>query len=122
MSGGLTAKQAECLEFIRAYIEDEGGVSPSLSEIALHLGIGSKSGVLRLLTGLNERGRLTWSRQRPRSIVLLDDMTPYEPDALRALPTATLEALQADVRRILHDRTVEAILAHHRAPAMDARP
>jgi len=122
MTGGLTPKQAECLALIRGYIKEHGGVSPSLDDIARGIGIESRSGVLRLLGGLEERGRLTWLRHRRRSIVLLDDRTPYKPDALSALPTATLEALQADVRRVLHDRTVAAILAHHRAPAMDARP
>jgi len=51
-----------------------------------------------------------------------DRADPYAAEALGALSTEALEALATQVRAVLHERTVAAILAHHRAPAMDRRP
>lgn len=121
MVGGLTQVQAKCLAFVRAYIAAHDGASPSYAEIELAMGWHSKSRVHHVLSNLRARGFVTWDRRQSRSLTIVDQNAPYEPEALAALPTATLEALQADVRRVLHDRTVDAILAHHRAPAMDQR-
>lgn len=51
-----------------------------------------------------------------------DRPDPYDADALGALSTEALEALAAQVRAVLHERTVAAILAHHTAPALEGRP
>jgi SOS-response transcriptional repressor LexA len=58
---GLTAKQREVWEFLVAYT-DEQGIAPSFDEIREHVGLVSKSGVHRLLKGLEERGFI--SRQK----------------------------------------------------------
>lgn len=54
---GLTPQQNQCLGFIADY-SGERGVPPSYQEIADYLGLRSKSGVNRLMCGLEERGRI----------------------------------------------------------------
>ena len=51
----LTRKQYELLLFINDRL-GEGGVSPSFDEMKDALGLKSKSGIHRLITGLEERG------------------------------------------------------------------
>ena len=51
----LTPRQADCLAFIKAHMA-ERPVPPSFQAIADHLGLKSKSGVARLIDGLQERG------------------------------------------------------------------
>ena len=66
---GLTPRQADALAFIRAHIKAHG-YPPSYQEIADQLGISSKSGVSRLLTGLAYRGHIDMLYGRARSIAL----------------------------------------------------
>ncbi|TKT80011.1 hypothetical protein [Aquamicrobium sp. LC103] len=68
-AGGLTHRQREVLEFIRAYCSAHG-VTPSYSEIAAALGIASKASIARLIGGLVERGFIDRIPHRPRSIVI----------------------------------------------------
>src|ERR1700756_3832436 len=51
----LTRKQYELLLFINERLS-RGGVSPSFDEMKEALGLKSKSGIHRLITGLEERG------------------------------------------------------------------
>ncbi|MFO1156203.1 MAG: repressor LexA, partial [Rhodospirillales bacterium] len=51
----LTKKQYELLLFIDRRLRDSG-VSPSFDEMKEALGLRSKSGIHRLMTGLEERG------------------------------------------------------------------
>jgi len=56
VSGGLTAKEAELLEFLRAYVKQHGqNTSPTYDEMAEAMGFKSKSGIRRLLLALQER-------------------------------------------------------------------
>lgn len=52
----LTKKQYELLVFIDKRL-NESGVSPSFEEMKEALDLRSKSGIHRLITGLEERGR-----------------------------------------------------------------
>lgn len=70
---GLTAKQAQLLDFIKSSIE-EAGVAPSFEAMAAHVGLASKSGVFRLLGALEERGYITRMRNRARAISLTSDL------------------------------------------------
>jgi repressor LexA len=54
-SHNLTAKQSELGHFIAEYIKLHGFV-PSYEEMSQGIGLGSKSGVSRLIAGLEERG------------------------------------------------------------------
>ncbi len=69
----MTRQQSRLLQFIAEYRRDHGGeVSPSLDEMALALGVRSKAGVLRLLTRLEDAGRIVRDPHRARSVRLVD--------------------------------------------------
>ena len=71
---GLTQKQRACLDAIEAHLA-RTRTMPSVEELRLALGFGSKTGALRLLRQLEERGRIARLPQRARAIRLL----PIEP-------------------------------------------
>lgn len=64
----LTKKQRELLQFIQERLADTGGVSPSFDEMKEALGLKSKSGVHRLITGLEERGFIRRMPHRARAL------------------------------------------------------
>ncbi len=59
----ITHRQKECLELIA-----EAEICPSYRQIADAMGIGSKSGIHRILTGLEERGMINRIKNRSRAI------------------------------------------------------
>lgn len=65
--GSLTPKMHKVLMFIRRTIEAKG-VSPSIDEIRIYLGLESKSSVHLTLTELDERGMIRKYPHRARSI------------------------------------------------------
>lgn len=65
-AAGLTKRQAELLDFIRAR-----RVCPSVREMAAHLGLASVSGVVRLLNSLEERGYIRRLPGQARSIAVV---------------------------------------------------
>jgi SOS-response transcriptional repressor LexA len=70
MTTGLTRQQHRLLAFIRAYLAENDGVSPSFAEMTQAVGLKSKSGALRLVEGLVERGYITRIPNRARTISL----------------------------------------------------
>src|SRR4051794_32890811 len=66
----LTRKQSELLLFINKRLND-GGVSPSFDEMKEALRLKSKSGIHRLITGLEERGFLRRLPHRARALQVL---------------------------------------------------
>src|SRR5437773_3995529 len=66
----LTRKQYELLMFINKRL-NEGGVSPSFDEMKEALKLKSKSGIHRLITGLEERGFLRRLPHRARALQVL---------------------------------------------------
>ena len=66
----LTHKQHELLQFICARV-GECGVPPSFEEMKDAVGLGSKSGVYRLLEGLQERGFIRRIPARARAIEVI---------------------------------------------------
>ena len=66
----LTRKQIELLDFIRTRI-DTDGVPPSFDEMKDALDLKSKSGIHRLITGLEERGFLRRLPHRARALQVL---------------------------------------------------
>ena len=66
----LTRKQHELLQIIRDRLE-ESGISPSFDEMKDALGLKSKSGVHRLITGLEERGFIRKLPHRARALEVL---------------------------------------------------
>src|SRR3984885_4910081 len=63
----LTRKQNELLMFINKRLNDDG-VSPSFDEMKEALHLKSKSGIHRLITGLEERGFLRRLPHRARAL------------------------------------------------------
>lgn len=70
---GLTPRQSEALAFIRAYATTHV-CSPSFDELTAALGLKSKSGIHRLLKGLEERGYIRRLKHRPRAIGLVEEL------------------------------------------------
>jgi repressor LexA len=67
---GLTQKQRACLDAIESHL-GKTRTMPSVENLRLALGFGSKAGVLRLLRQLEERGRIARLPHRARAIRLL---------------------------------------------------
>jgi SOS-response transcriptional repressor LexA len=68
---GLTHVQAQCLEFIGAYQDSRGGVSPSYREIADAVGFSSISRVHEVMECLAERGAIEKLDGKSRSVKIL---------------------------------------------------
>lgn len=81
----LTRKQHELLLFIHERL-GQGGVSPSFDEMKDALGLKSKSGIHRLITGLEERGFIRRLPHRARALEVL--RLPEGLDAARSRATA----------------------------------
>lgn len=83
----LTRKQYELLLFIHRHL-GENGVSPSFDEMKEALGLRSKSGIHRLITGLEERGfiRRLAHRARALEVVRLPENQPGTPAKPGASP------------------------------------
>jgi len=74
----LTKKQHELLVFIDGRLRDSG-VSPSFDEMKDALGLRSKSGIHRLITGLEERGFIRRLPHRARALEILRMPENMEP-------------------------------------------
>lgn len=85
----LTRKQQELLLFIQSRLA-EGGVSPSFEEMKEALGLRSKSGIHRLITGLEERGFIRRLPHRARALEVL-----RLPDGAAVPPAAAAPATPA---------------------------
>lgn len=68
---GLTARQQQCLDFLRSY-HAEKGIMPSLQEIADHFGWAAKSNAARALDLLEARGHIRRSFGMSRTFELID--------------------------------------------------
>ncbi|MGP1395810.1 MAG: transcriptional repressor LexA [Inquilinaceae bacterium] len=79
----LTKKQQELLQFIHTRLQ-QGGVSPSFDEMKDALNLRSKSGIHRLITGLEERGFIRRLPHRARALEVV-----RLPDGLKPGPSAT---------------------------------
>jgi repressor LexA len=84
----LTRKQRELLKFIQERL-GETGISPSFDEMKEALGLKSKSGVHRLITGLEERGFI---RRLPHRARALDVVRLPEDQSAKAAQAAARPA------------------------------
>ena len=66
----LTQKQSELLSFLTSYMNTHD-VPPSFDEMRDALGLASKSGIHRLVSGLEERGFIRRLANRARAIEIL---------------------------------------------------
>jgi repressor LexA len=95
----LTKKQYELLVFVERRLRDSG-VSPSFDEMKEALGLRSKSGIHRLISGLEERGfiRRLPHRARALEVLRLPENHPEEKAAPPPAP-ATIERFRPNVIR-----------------------
>jgi len=91
----LTRKQRELLKFIQERL-GETGISPSFDEMKEALGLKSKSGVHRLITGLEERGFIKRLPHRARA---LDVVRLPEDQTAKAAQAAAQASRPAEERR-----------------------
>lgn len=92
MTIGLTQRQLDLLRFITGYYLTNG-VSPSMDECRCAMGLASKSGIVRLLGGLEERGSIVRRHFSELAIEVLAPISiPRAPDGspLYAVPLPTL--------------------------------
>ena len=93
----LTKKQYELLLFINKRLNEQG-VSPSFDEMKEALGLRSKSGIHRLITGLEERGFIRRLPHRARALEIarlpenLSTVTPPAPVRVAAAQPAPAAA------------------------------
>lgn len=85
----LTAKQKELLDYLKSCER-----APSFDEMRVALGLRSKSGVHRLVEGLEERGYIRRALNRARAIEIVED--PHLPNGLSAF---NIFDLAAEARR-----------------------
>ena len=67
----MTRKQVELLAFITKYMAENSGESPSFTEMATALGLRGKSGIHRIITALEERGKIFRHANRSRAIEVI---------------------------------------------------
>jgi repressor LexA len=102
----LTRKQRELLKFIQEKL-GETGISPSFDEMKEALGLKSKSGVHRLITGLEERGFIKRLPHRARALDVVrlpEDQTAKAAQAAQG-PRAAGEERRAGLNVIRGDFT-----------------
>ena len=89
----LTRKQYELLVYIDNYLRDHG-ISPSFDEMKEALALKSKSGIHRLITGLEERGFIRRLAHRARALEVIrlpensDDDAPEKPNNVTSIASA----------------------------------
>lgn len=90
----LTQQQSQLLGFIEGYQSEHGGASPSFEDMKAALSLKSKSGVHRILAGLEERGFIRRMRYRNRAIEVIRHPQRQQ-DLRQALDRIIDEAQQA---------------------------
>ena len=93
MNCGLTPRQRDLFTFIKAY-QALHEFSPSFDEMRTGVGLKSRSGVHRLLTGLERRGFIHRIRDHARAIEIVSK-PHFKPD----LTKVPLPELYAELRR-----------------------
>jgi SOS-response transcriptional repressor LexA len=114
---GLTRRQAELLTFISYFIA-KNGMAPSFDDMQRGVGLSSRGGVHRMLSELENRGRITRLFRHARAIEVVE--SPPDDRRLKALlsdilPGVLHEALKAYSRdnRISPETVVrEAVTAY----------
>ena len=97
---GLTPRLHQLATFIKTYVAEHGGISPTHDEMMVAMGLHSKSGISRMVDELEARGVIARKKHASRSVIIRDE------DKIR-------------LRRLLC-RAIEAYCAHTRTET--ARP
>ncbi len=103
----LTRKQCELLAYLSNHIQQHD-VPPSFDEMRNALGLASKSGVHRLVSGLEERGYIRRLANRARAIEILKPLKA-SPIVARAVEAATNLVTLPLLGRIAAGTPIEAL-------------
>jgi len=91
----MTFQQAKLLAFIASYIA-ENGASPSTEEMRVHLELKSKSGVSRILDGLEAAGKIRRPANRARSVEVLSGA--FDPKTIHAAAQVAMDVIADHAR------------------------
>ena len=104
----LTRKQSELLTYLSDHMQQHD-VPPSFDEMRDALGLASKSGVHRLVSGLEERGYIRRLANRARAIEILKPVTATRGVVTRAVETASNLVSLPLLGRIAAGTPIEAL-------------
>ena len=104
----LTRKQSELLTYLSDHMQQHD-VPPSFDEMRDALGLASKSGVHRLVSGLEERGYIRRLANRARAIEILKPVTAAGGVFTRAVETASNLVSLPLLGRIAAGTPIEAL-------------
>ena len=104
----LTRKQKELLDFLTAHAE-QNEVAPSFDEMRDALGLASKSGIHRLVSGLEERGYIRRLANRARAIEILKPVGAMANDIGRSVTAAANAVSLPLLGRIAAGTPIEAL-------------
>ncbi len=111
----LTPSQMLCMRLIQDYCDASGGVAPTLDQLKTGLGLKSKSGAHRLISGLVERGYIERGFARSRSLKILHRLPAPANVAvlvdLAKVMAAAVPSADGFVRFALPPETVAAAIA-----------
>ena len=104
----LTRKQSELLTYLSDHMQQHD-IPPSFDEMRDALGLASKSGVHRLVSGLEERGYIRRLANRARAIEILKPVTATGGVVTRAVETASNLVSLPLLGRIAAGTPIEAL-------------
>lgn len=104
----LTRKQSELLNYLSNHLQQHE-VAPSFDEMRNALGLASKSGVHRLVLGLEERGYIRRLANRARAIEILKPSNNDNPIVARAVEAASNLVTLPFLGRIAAGTPIEAL-------------
>ena len=104
----LTRKQKDLLDFLTAHAE-ANDVPPSFDEMRDALGLASKSGIHRPVSGLEERGHIRRLANRARAIEIVKPATSTMADVGRAVAAAADAVSLPLLGRIAAGTPIEAL-------------
>ncbi|MCX8099833.1 MAG: transcriptional repressor LexA [Geminicoccaceae bacterium] len=96
----LTQRQFQLLRYIHQFMQ-EHGVPPSFEEMRTALGLRSKSGIHRLISGLEERGYIRRLAYRARALEVVKAPLPPAPARL-AVPKPAPAAPEVRSTNVVH--------------------
>lgn len=107
----LTPQQLRFMLALQARLEAKPDVSPTYDELRQDLGLASKSGIFRLVTECEERGRIARKPFAERTLTILKPVTSDEFDHKTLLSSfSDKEILQEALNRGLLSLSVNKVL------------
>lgn len=100
----LTARQSEVLNYI-ALFDRVHGFCPSVAEIAKHIGVASKSGVVRITDDLVKRGHLAKQPYKVRALSVIHRIPTLQ--EIARLGDGELAMLAQDIAQEQHRRLIQ---------------